>query len=84
LEVAKTVPADVVDEELVFPVAEAFAALPEADALPLAVEFELVLPVALAVAVEEASVAADLAALVVESVAEASVAVFFPAFVVVD
>lgn len=79
LVVAKTVPADVVDEELLFPVEEALA--PLADALALAVEFELVLPVALDEAV--ASVAlADLPALEFVAVAEASVAADLPAFVV--
>lgn len=49
LVVALTVPPDVVEEELVLPVDEAFAA-PVEEALPLAVEFPLVLPVAVALA----------------------------------
>lgn len=70
MEVAKTVPADV-EEELDFKVEEALAAEPEAEALPEAVEFELVLPVA------DALEAFDEVA-----VASVAVAVFLPAFVV--
>lgn len=77
LVVALTVPPDVVEEELVLAVDEAFAA-PVEEALPLAVELPLVLPVAVALA----AASVDLPALVDAPVAEASVAEDFPAFVV--
>lgn len=53
--VALTVPPEVVDDELVLPVAEAFAPVP--DAFPDAVELPLFLPVAVALEVAETSVA---------------------------